>query len=147
MRGEVVEVEKEEGGEAGNAGLGDLERHDPASRTDGSGHLRKCLIDVGHVAEGEADSCAVEAIAGHGEAFRLAGHHQNPLPDAELLQLLVPDLHHRQARVYADRAPGLADHLEGEVARADRDVQGEAAGGKAALARGEPAPSVVLAEA
>ena len=73
QRDDAVEPERVEGpGEA--ARLGDLEDRDPAARLQHAAELAEREVEVGDVADAEADGCRVEGLVGEREREQVALH-------------------------------------------------------------------------
>jgi hypothetical protein len=82
-----------------------------------------------------------------GQVLGLASDQKDPFGRPAPGDLPHAGLHHRLTRVHPHCAPAPPDHLEGEVSRADGDIQRQSTRWKAALPRREPPPPVVLAKA
>jgi len=130
QRHQAVEPQREEGRERGPLRLGDLEDHKPPAGLQNPGQLDHSAVEVGEVADAEADGDRVEGAVVVGERERvpvLEAHRRT----AALGALAAGELEHPLGEVRADHA-ALWTHPPGEL---EGEVAGAAAGVEGAVAR------------
>ena len=148
QRHDAVEPERVEGRERRPRRLGDLEdrRARPPGLQD-PGHLAQAAVEVGEVADAEADGDRVEALAVVGKLERV-GPLEADAVGAALGRLLAGEVEHRLGEVAADHVAARGDpagQLQRQVAGAAADVERRVAGAELGPVGGALAPAVVQA--
>ena len=151
QRHEPVEPEREEGRERRSLRLGDLEDHEPPARLQYPRQLAQAAVEVGEVANSEADGYRVEGALVIGQLERVGpledgdrGGPRSAAGDA----LLAGQVEHPLREVGADHAAGIADaalQLEAQITGAAGDVEGGVAGDEGRLIDRSLTPAVVHA--